>query len=61
MIGKVNKKFLSSFLTLIILIGVYSKNRVEWNTLDMGCALYGYTLIPLYDTLGSETISYIFG
>ncbi|KAL4469388.1 hypothetical protein ABPG74_004641 [Tetrahymena malaccensis] len=43
------------------LIGIYAKNRVEWNTVDMACALYGFTLIPLYDTLGSETISYIFG
>ena len=40
-------------------LGVYSKNRMEWNTLDMACALYGITLIPFYDTLGVDTISYI--
>ncbi len=39
-------------------IGIYSKNRPEWNLVDMACALYGYTSIPLYDTLGPDSISY---
>ncbi|KAL4469391.1 hypothetical protein ABPG74_004644 [Tetrahymena malaccensis] len=42
------------------LIGIYSKNRVEWNTVDMACALYGVTVVPLYDTLGYETITFVF-
>lgn len=40
-------------------IGIYSKNRIEWNETDMGCVLYGITTIPLYDTLGPESISYV--
>ncbi len=40
-------------------IGIYSKNRPEWNETDMGCVLYGLTTIPLYDTLGPESISHV--
>ena len=40
-------------------IGIYSKNHPEWNVTDMACVLYGYTTIPLYDTLGPESISYV--
>jgi long-chain acyl-CoA synthetase len=40
-------------------IGIYSKNRTEWNETDMGCVLYGITTIPLYDTLGPESISHV--
>ncbi|KAL4469389.1 hypothetical protein ABPG74_004642 [Tetrahymena malaccensis] len=42
------------------LIGINSRNRIEWNTVDWACALYNYTLVPFYDTLGPETTSYVF-
>ncbi|EGR28828.1 hypothetical protein IMG5_168640 [Ichthyophthirius multifiliis] len=41
------------------IIGIYSKNRTEWNVTDMACVLYGYTTVPLYDTFGSESISHV--
>ena len=40
-------------------IGIYSKNRPEWNITDMASVLYGFTTIPLYDTLGPESISFV--
>jgi long-subunit acyl-CoA synthetase (AMP-forming) len=33
-------------------IGIYSRNRKEWFLTDWACALFGYVLAPLYDTLG---------
>jgi long-chain acyl-CoA synthetase len=41
------------------LIGIFAKNREEWTLCDMACALYGYVLVPLYDTLTPEAISYV--
>mmetsp|Transcript_71555 Transcript_71555/g.99416 ORF Transcript_71555/g.99416 Transcript_71555/m.99416 type:complete len:101 (-) Transcript_71555:535-837(-) len=41
------------------MIGIHAKNREEWLMIDIGCAyLYGMTIVPLYDTLGYENISY---
>ena len=40
------------------LIGIFSKNRYEWMVTDVACCLYGLTLVPLYDTLGIENLSY---
>ncbi|CAD8054344.1 unnamed protein product [Paramecium sonneborni] len=41
------------------MIGIFSKNREEWLLLDIANTLYGNTMIPLYDTLGLETIPFI--
>lgn len=43
------------------MVGIYAKNRAEWTICDMGNALYGYTMIPLYDTLGPDSVSFVFG
>jgi long-chain acyl-CoA synthetase len=40
-------------------IAVFSKNRVEWTLLDLACVLFGFTLVPIYDTLGPENIPYV--
>lgn len=41
------------------MVGIYAKNREEWLMADIGCSyLYGMTIVPLYDTLGPENISY---
>ncbi len=34
------------------MIGIFAKNRKEWGMLDITTALYGFTMVPLYDTLG---------
>ncbi|EAS01565.1 AMP-binding enzyme family protein (macronuclear) [Tetrahymena thermophila SB210] len=43
------------------LVGIYAKNRAEWTICDMANGLYGYTMIPLYDTLGPESVSFVLG
>lgn len=40
------------------LIGIYSKNRLEWYVSDWACNLFGFTVCPLYDTLGKENLEY---
>lgn len=34
------------------LIGIFSRNRLEWYVADWACILFGYVFTPLYDTLG---------
>jgi long-chain acyl-CoA synthetase len=41
------------------MIGIFAKNREEWAVTDIANALYGYTMVPLYDTLGPDSISYV--
>lgn len=41
-------------------ICIYSKNREEWVDIDLTSTLYGFTVIPIYDTLGMESVNFIF-
>lgn len=41
------------------MVGIFSKNREEWIQLDIANILYGYTMIPFYDTLGADSIPFI--
>ncbi|NXN12924.1 ACSL1 ligase, partial [Indicator maculatus] len=40
-------------------IGIFSQNRPEWVIIEQGCYAYSMVVVPLYDTLGAEAISYI--
>ena len=40
--------------------GVYSKNSLEYILFDIGCAMYGVTLVPIYDTLGEDATIFAF-
>jgi len=42
------------------IIGIYSKTREEWCITDIACWMNSITSVPLYDTLGEESISWIF-
>ena len=42
------------------MIGIFSKSREEWLTTDIACWLTSITSVPLYDTLGEESICVIF-
>ena len=33
-------------------MGIFSKNRPEWSVVDFTCILYGFVVVPIYDTLG---------
>ncbi|XP_065755863.1 long-chain-fatty-acid--CoA ligase 1 isoform X3 [Phocoena phocoena] len=40
-------------------IGIFSQNRPEWVIIEQGCFTYSMVIVPLYDTLGTEAITYI--
>eukprot|EP00824_Muranothrix_gubernata_P001108 TRINITY_DN11333_c0_g1_i1.p1 TRINITY_DN11333_c0_g1~~TRINITY_DN11333_c0_g1_i1.p1 ORF type:complete len:664 (+),score=127.87 TRINITY_DN11333_c0_g1_i1:3-1994(+) len=40
-------------------IGIFSGNREEWMLTDLACLLYDLVTVPLYDTLGPDSVSYI--
>lgn len=40
-------------------VGINAKNREEWLVLDIACIFYGITVVPFYDTLGPDTVTYI--
>ncbi|XP_044081562.1 long-chain-fatty-acid--CoA ligase 1 isoform X2 [Neovison vison] len=40
-------------------IGIFAQNRPEWVMIEQGCFAYSMVVVPLYDTLGMEAITYI--
>lgn len=40
-------------------IGIFSQNRPEWTISEVACYTYSLVVVPLYDTLGTESIGYI--
>lgn len=40
-------------------VGIHSKNTLEWTLCDIANMIYGYTTMPLYDTLGDEAIDFM--
>ncbi|XP_050375234.1 long chain acyl-CoA synthetase 6, peroxisomal-like [Argentina anserina] len=40
-------------------IGMYFINRPEWMIVDHACSAYSYISVPLYDTLGPDSVKYI--
>ncbi|XP_066093922.1 long-chain-fatty-acid--CoA ligase 1 isoform X1 [Saccopteryx bilineata] len=40
-------------------IGIFSQNRPEWVIIEQGCFAFSMVIVPLYDTLGAEAITYI--
>ncbi|KAG8134713.1 putative Long-chain-fatty-acid--CoA ligase 1-like protein [Naja naja] len=40
-------------------IGLFSQNRPEWVIIEQGCYTYSMVLVPLYDTLGADAITFI--
>ncbi|XP_068437855.1 long-chain-fatty-acid--CoA ligase 1-like [Clinocottus analis] len=40
-------------------IGIFSQNRPEWTISELACYTYSLVSVPLYDTLGTEAISFI--
>nr|XP_039259669.1 long-chain-fatty-acid--CoA ligase 1-like isoform X2 [Styela clava] len=40
-------------------IGIYAKNSLEWLVIDRVCAAYSMVSVPLYDTLGPESMTHI--
>ena len=40
-------------------IGLFSQNRPEWVIIEQGCFTYSMVIVSLYDTLGTEAITFI--
>lgn len=40
-------------------VGIHSKNTTHWILLDIANMLYGYTTMPLYDTLGEDAVDFM--
>uniref|UniRef100_A0A915IBE6 long-chain-fatty-acid--CoA ligase n=1 Tax=Romanomermis culicivorax TaxID=13658 RepID=A0A915IBE6_ROMCU len=40
-------------------IGIYSQNRIEWDISMFASMFHSVIIVPLYDTLGSEAVSFI--
>ncbi|NXA41277.1 ACSL1 ligase, partial [Eudromia elegans] len=40
-------------------VGIFAQNRPEWVIIEQGCYAYSLVVVPLYDTLGTEAITYI--
>ncbi|KAK8865621.1 hypothetical protein IAR55_000765 [Kwoniella newhampshirensis] len=40
-------------------VGVWSKNREEWQVVDLACQAYGLVGVSLYETLGPDVAKYI--
>lgn len=43
----------------LTLLGFYSKNRIEWCIAEQACYAYSIVPVPLYDTLGAESVEYV--
>lgn len=41
------------------IVGIYSRTRIEWLLTFLGCQFRSCVVVPLYDTLGDESIDYI--
>jgi len=41
-------------------VGIYAGNSIEWALIDIACAYYGFTTVPIYDTLGEEASKEMF-
>lgn len=42
------------------ILGIWSKNRIEWLITDLACSAIDFVTVPLYDTLGINSVKYIF-
>lgn len=40
-------------------LGIYSKNCIAWVLSEFACVSYQMTIVPIYDTLGAESVELI--
>jgi len=41
-------------------VGIWSKNREEWQIIDFACHAYGLVGVALYETLGPDVAEYMY-
>ena len=42
------------------MFGIYSHTSIKFLLIDMAAIIFGFTSIPIYDTLGEEATEFIF-
>lgn len=58
--GLVNLKLLAKTSEFDMnVLALYCKNRVEWTLAEQGCYSQNGTTVPLYDTLGTDSVSFV--
>ena len=45
--------------TKYIFLGIYSKNREEWAIADLACMRSSVTIVPFFDGLGHDALSFV--
>ncbi|CAH8576367.1 unnamed protein product [Heterobilharzia americana] len=58
-IGSALLKFVRKDVTCDNFVGIFGRNCAEWIIMQQACASYGYTVVPLYSTLGNEAMQHI--
>lgn len=41
------------------LLGIYSKNCLQWGLAEQACNAYNICIVPVYDTLGADAVEFI--
>lgn len=41
------------------MLGIYAKNRPEWVIAEQGCFTQSIVTVPMYDTLGADSVAYV--
>lgn len=61
----IEKSYLTSYGLLELgikkgdMVALIANNRPEWNIVDMGCAMAGIIMVPIYPTISQEEYEYI--
>ena len=40
-------------------LGIHSRNREEWAVMDLACLRSAITIVPFFDSLGKEALSFV--
>lgn len=40
-------------------MGIFAKNREEWTVIDLACMRSSVTIVPFFDSLGAEALSFV--
>ena len=40
-------------------MGIFAKNREEWAVVDLACMRASVTIVPFFDSLGAEALSFV--
>jgi len=41
------------------IVGIYAANSIEWILMEQACAMFSMVVVPLYDTLGADAVTFV--